>query len=365
MTDWEPLVENWAEAVTPSQENIESINPEQVDLTSSQQNLSDLNQNDVVDYTPSEDEKKLIDSIDNSAGFQPPETLRYYIEHKERSKAITELFNIIWRFLSSGGNDIWFNEFKNLDIASLKLDEKSESELESLITHFEKKIEWTSDIAKDLKFTYLLSAVKNKLYEKKDSVTDKEQQLGKSLAIGDVILLNKKVDNKDIWTRLLEAYDPFYDTDFWHAAIVIWLDPIKVRHSTTSTSLKKSENTWFVEDVDLNSYLSKCQCKWYDLLALRPSEDIKNKILSFSEKNLWKEYDSNAAIWWWITWSDRKWKSPFDISFESSDDYFNCVEIIAQALDQDKLKNITHPNEFLEYMDVFKPVYMTTIEKNF
>ena len=70
--------------------------------------LSNL-ENDVVEnYIPSEQEQKLIDNIDNSASFQTTETLKNYVEKKERWKAIMEFFKILWRLFSSK-NDIWFN----------------------------------------------------------------------------------------------------------------------------------------------------------------------------------------------------------------------------------------------------------------
>lgn len=363
MVDWNwttPEIQESTDAVAET--DVESVNSNAVSFDST--NLVMDTSQDVTNwYDLSADEKKVVDSIENSPSFQPNETLKDFIEKKEWWKAIMEFFKILWRLVSSK-NDIWYSEFNDIDLTSLKLDEKNITELESLINLFEKKIDDTKDIKKDLKFTYVLSNVKNKLLEKKDAVTDKEEQLKKSLEVWDVILLNKEVGKKDIWTKLLEAYDANYDTDFWHAAIVIATDPLTVRHSTTETWEKNNKN-WFVEEAGLNNYLTKCGCKWYDLLSLRPSEDVKNKILLYSEQNMWKWYDNNAAIWWWIFWKDWEWEkaiSGFKRNTGAKDDSFNCVEIIAQALDQDKLKDITHPNEFLEYMDIFKPTYLTTIK---
>lgn len=363
--DWEPSFEHDDE--TPEITATESSEQwlDVVDNNWTWGELQALEGKILANYTPTAEEQKVIDGIDNSTAFQPTETLNDYIEKKEWWKVIKEIFSIIWRLFSSK-NWIWYSEFNNIDLASLNLDEKNEAELRGLINLFEKKIDDTSDLKKDLKFTYLLSSVKNKLLEKKDSVTDKEEQLKRNLEIWDVILLNKEVSRKDIWTKLLEAYDSNYDTDFWHAAIVVATDPLTVRHSTTET-WKKSDKNWFVEEAELNSYLTKCGCKWYDLLSLRPTEDVKNKILSYSEQNMWKWYDNNAAIWWWIFWKDWAWEkaiSWFRRNTGAKDDSFNCVEIIAQALDQEKLKDITHPNEFLEYMDIFKPVYLTTIRRS-
>ena len=313
------------------------------------------------EYNLEEEEKKIIWLILHGPAFQISEKLRDFINHKKRWKAIFELFKVIWRLVSEK-NEIWFNEFANLDIESLKLDKKGENKLKELIKMLEKMINSVWDIKKNLKFTYLLSAVKNKVLEKKDSITDGEELLKKNLEVWDIILLNKKVEKKDIWTRLLEAYDDNYDTDFWHAAIVILTDPLNIRHSTAFAS--DGGKIWRVEETLLRSYLERCKCLWYDLLALRPLKDIKDEILEFSKKNLWKDYDSNAAIWWWLYWMDGKWNKAiqwFERNLWDKDDSYNCVEIIAQALDQDKLKDITHPNEFLEYMNIFTPVYMTTI----
>ncbi len=314
------------------------------------------------EYNLDEEEKRMIWLILNSPVFQLSEKLRDFITNKKRWKAIFELFKVIWRLISEK-NEIWFSEFGNLNVKSLKLDKKDEVQLKSLMKLFEKMINNISDIKKKLKFAYLLSAVKNKFLEKKNLVTDAEELLKKNLEAGDIILLNKKVVKKDIWTKLLEAYDADYDTDFWHAAILIQTDPLKIRHSTAFAW--DGSKIWHVEETLLSDYLARCNCLWYDLLSLRPSKDIKDKILKFSEENLWKEYDSNAAIWWGLYWKDGAWSdaiSWFKKNLEEGDDYYNCVEIIVQALDQEKLKNITHPNEFLEYLTLFIPVYTTTIK---
>ena len=313
-------------------------------------------------YNLEEEEKKLIWLILSSPTFQISEKLRDFINQKRRWKVIFELFRIIWRLISEK-NEIWFGEFDDLNLNSLKLDEKNVTQLKELIKIFEKMINNISDIKKRLKFVYLLSAVKNKIFEKRDSITSREELLKKNLEVWDVILLNKKVKSKDIWTKLLEAYDDNYDTDFWHAAIVILTDPLKIRHSTAFAS--DGDKIWRVEETLLKSYFERCKCLWYDLLALRPPKDIKDKILEFSKRNLWKDYDSNAAIWWGLYWIDGEWNKAiqwFERNLWDKDDSYNCVEIIAQALDVDKLKDITHPNEFLEYMDIFTPVYMTTVQ---
>ncbi|MBR4633511.1 hypothetical protein IKO50_00685 [bacterium] len=63
------------------------------------------------------------------------------------------------------------------------MDKKTKLQLKALIKLLERAINNVSDIKKKLKFTYLLSAVKNKYLEKKDSVTDGEDLLKKNLEI--------------------------------------------------------------------------------------------------------------------------------------------------------------------------------------
>ncbi len=161
----------------------------------------------------------------------------------------------------------------------------------------------------------------------------------------------------------MKAYDKSYETDFTHSAIITWTNPITIRHSTTDTS----NGSLWVEEVNLSDYINTSWTQSYDIVSLRPKEKIRSKILDFSKENLGKEYDKNAAIWWWIRWNDSKWnnviwwlkKNKEDIF----DDKFNCVEIIVQWLDNEELKRITHPNEFLKYMNSeFKPNYISTID---
>lgn len=98
-------------------------------------------------YVLKTEEKKVISDIDNSPSFQPTETLKDYIEKRERWKVVKEIFYIMWRLISSE-NWIWYSEFRDIELASLKLDEKNEVELEWLINFLEKKISDTSDIKK-------------------------------------------------------------------------------------------------------------------------------------------------------------------------------------------------------------------------
>lgn len=342
--------------------SMEKTEERKSDLMDSYYDSLNLKNEILSEYDLDEEVKKIMWLILNGSNFQLTQTLRDFIDQKKRRKALFELFKIIWRLISSE-NKIWFEEFGNLDVKSLNLDEKTVFQLKNLIKLFEKIINNVSDIKKKLRFTYVLSAIKNEYLEKKDSVTDVEELLKKNLKIGDIILLNKKVDKKDIWTKLLEAYDDNYDTDFWHAAIVISVDPIIIRHSTAFPS--DGDELWCVEESSLNWYLARCLCLWYDLLSLRASKEVKDKIMKFSEQNLWKDYDRNAAIWWGLYWRDWEWKDVmqwFKKNLWEKDDSYNCVELIAQALDIDNLKDITHPNEFLEYMNIFTPVYMTTVE---
>lgn len=310
---------------------------------------------------------QIFEKIDKSEAFDPdkePE-LRDYIQKWERFGAIKEIFKILWRFLK-GSSETWFWEFKDLgeEIKKLDLDSKTSNDLVSLIEEFENKISKTGDIKKDLKLTYILSAIKDKKILKDKPDATKKELLQENLEIWDVILLNKKMKKRDTWAKALKAYDWKYETDFIHSAIIISKDPIKIRHSTTFTAQKSWK--WHVEEVNLFDYLKKSWTESFDLLSLRPDESTKQKILEFSEKNLNKEYDNNAALWWAIRWIDWDWNSAWSWLNKNKtwkkDDSFNCVEIIAQSLDHEKLQNITQPNEFLEYMDMFQPTYMTSMK---
>ena len=318
--------------------------------------LSNFKGKTLSNYKLTHEEQKIINNIDNSEVFQPVETLKNFIDEKNWFKVIREIFMILWRLILSK-NEVWYKEFNDIGIDSLNFDEKSEEGLIWFMNFIEWKIDSTVDIKKILKFTYFLSVVKNKLLEKK-SIIDKEEQLKNNLAVWDIILLNKQLRWKDIWTRLLEAYDDNYDTDFWHVAIVISTDPIRIRHSTTE-NLKKGDRKWFVEDAELDWYLDKCGCSWYDIIVLRPNHDIKNDILCFSKSKIGKQYDNRTALRQWL-WLKKQYN-----------DKYNCVELIVQWLNPSnekdplsELKIKAFPNDFFEYMDLFKPVYLTTIMRS-
>jgi len=309
---------------------------------------------------------QIFDKIDKTEKFNPdnePE-LKDFIQKWERFGAIKEIFKILWRFFKVE-NETWLKEYWDLweEMAWLQLDVKTEEELKNLIKNFENKILETWDIKKDLKLTFILSKIKDKLLLKDNSSLKPIDLLAWNLQEWDVILLNKKVEKIDSWSKALKAYDSKYETDFVHSAIVIWTNPIMIRHSTSFTAQKTGK--WHVEETNLVDYLKIAWTKSFDLLSLRPDEATKDKILNFSKANLNKEYDNNAALWWGIRWVDSDWNSSWwwlrKNKTWKKDDSFNCVEIIAQALDQEKLQNITHPNEFLEYMDTFQPIYLTSI----
>lgn len=309
---------------------------------------------------------KIFDKIDKTENFNPDDQqeLKDFIQKGERFGAIKEIFKILWRFFKVE-NEAWLKEYWDLwkEIEWLQLDLKTKEELKNLIENLENKILKTWDIKKDLKLTFILSKIKDKLLLKENNNLKPIDLLSWNLQEWDIILLNKKVEKIDTWSKALKAYDNKYETDFIHSAIVIWKDPIMIRHSTTFTAKKIGK--WHVEETSLFDYLKKSWTKSFDLLSIRPDEATKDKILNFSKANLDKEYDNNAALWWGIRWIDSDWNSVWgwlkNNKTWKKDDSFNCVEIIAQSLDQEKLKNITHPNEFLKYMNIFQPTYLTSM----
>lgn len=98
-------------------------------------------------------------------------------------------------------------------------------------------------------------------------------------------------------------------------------------------------------------------------------QENKNKALAYAKQKLdqWTGYDDGVAFRDQLGW--EKWKmigdtiaSMFDgVDYSDSIEDVNCVELIAEWLWEDKIENISDPNDFLK-SDILEPSYMTTIE---
>ncbi len=289
-----------------------------------------------------------------------------FIEKKEWGNAIKEFMNIVRR-LFSVKHETGFSEYTSLEakIKSIDLNNASKEQLETYIKSIEKNIEEIPDIKKDLKLTYIISKIKNQLVKVNNPWKEMNdyQLFAQNIHPWDILLFNKKLQEKDIWADLLKAYDTDFETDFIHSAIVSEVKDngeISILHSTTD-DYKKVWTSWWVREEPLKNYFQRWWVQSCDFLVLKPGDVSKQKMLAYAKANIWKGYDNNAAIWGGIyrqdmegTWVTlKKW---------TTDDYFNCVEIIAKWLDIQWIQDITHPNEFLKFMSQLQPSYMTTID---
>ncbi len=312
----------------------------------------------------------MVDNINKEPDTEiTSEKMADFIQKKQRGKAVKEFFNIIGRYFFDKSKT-WFTEFssleeqlKNIDLASV-----SKENLENYITTIEKNIQEISDIKKDLKLTYILSQIKNQLIKVNNPSKEMNnyQLFAKNISPGSIILFNKKVSKKDKWAGLLRAYDQDFDTDFIHSAIISNVNEnwsINILHSTTDNYKTADKEIW-VREEPLKNYFKREEVEACDFIVLEPDTVNKEKMLEYAKSNIWKWYDSNAAIWDGLYGKDleggefklKKWEN------ETDDELFNCVEIIAKGLDIWWIKNITQPNEFLRFMEQLKPSYMTTIE---
>ena len=132
-------------------------------------------------------------------------------------------------------------------------------------------------------------------------------------------------------------------------------DAILVRHATQRTSQWVS----WIEETVLEDYLfssSKCDVVWCDILVLRPKDRIKKSILKFSEERVWGKYDFEAAL-----------LQGLEIE-QAEDERYNCVELITQVINSQKesyqkLRKKKFPNDFLAFLDDFRPLYLTTLKR--
>lgn len=332
--------------------------------------LLDFEIQDELQWLESEVQTKWIRDIVNTINEEEDfhitsEKLNIYVKNKERGKAIKEIFNIIGRLFWEKS---WtgFKEFKTIEIEweNINITTLSKEKLEQYILYMKSNILKTQDIKKDLKFTYILSKIKNqltKINEPWTTMSDYEL-FSKNIQPGSIILFNKKTKKRDIGADLLKAYDEDFDTDFIHSGIVSDIEKnwaINILHATTD-DYQKSWGKWGIRKEPLKKYFERWWVESCDFLVLEPNENNRKKMLTYAQANIGKWYDNNAAIWWWLYNQDLIW--PWFSTTKWNDDVFNCVEIIAKWLDVKWIENITHPNQFLEFMEQLQPSYMTTIQ---
>jgi hypothetical protein len=169
-------------------------------------------------------------------------------------------------------------------------------------------------------------------------------------------LLNKKSDTSS-WANLLRSFEENNPVDYTHSVLVSQNEKWEptIIHSTMH---KESEMWAWVEEIPLKEYLEKYQPS--DILVLDQEESMKQKSINFARSKLWKWYDTKVAIaWWlgntWVSFIDSYVWNPYE------NDVYNCVELIAQSYsDNEKIKRISHPNDFLDFW-IFTPTYMAEV----
>ena len=272
-------------------------------------------------------------------------------------------FFAIIKSLFQTNNHLWFPEFK-------KIDKELRGILSSLTreNYWEISDEYLSQLTREIKkeenpeCKLALSYIKSRILDKKDELfhfcTQPLELLKRHLIKGDILLLSKK--NRlsiDLWSNLLKCINDLYLTNFTHCMIFLKKDrdTLLVRHATQRTSQWVS----WIEETSLEDYLfsrSRCNIIGCDILVLRPKDRIKKAILKFSEERVWGKYDFEAAL-----------LQGLEIE-QAEDERYNCVELITQGINSQKesyqkLRNKKFPNDFLAFLDDFRPLYLTTLKR--
>jgi len=324
------------------------------------------NNEELTDYKTPNELKSTFDKIDaeKENDIQELPKITELLKEWKFSEAIKQLFNIIsslfWKWW-----EIWLKNYEYLGeyISSLWLDQKNLNELWNMLIDMDKKIESTSDINKKMKFTYILSAIKNKSHEKRlwkkmNSydllLTELQTSWWQSSGISawQVLLINKE-NNKynkflaKMWDLSLKKLTEWmwYDTPFLHSVIVSkieWND-IYIRHST----MNKQDWKMWIEEIPLSKLLW-----WYknaDILVMDMPDENKQKMLDYSQKHLnkWTWYSTESAVKSFLWWNKKK-------------EWLNCVELISEWLWDEKIKWTAIPNDLLQ-SNILTPSYITTI----
>lgn len=308
------------------------------------------------------DEKYDLTKLRSFIDFSEWELTRN-LSVKTRNSFLKMIFS-----LCKKNNDIGFLEFSEIDkelndfFKTIENDRNFWDILSSMRKDLENMMQQQEVPENKLAIAYIISRIKDKQILWTGNDVGKLSLLKANLRVGDILLLNKKVKRQDIWSKLLKVYDNKYLTNFSHCAIFIEFDEewnMVIRHSTTETEIPGMK---WVEDTLLDKYMfdeDKNAAFGYDILILRPNHGIKTDILHFSQDKIGKRYDNKTALRQWLGLKKQH------------NDKYNCMELIVQWLNPsdekdplNELKTKAFPNDFLEYLDIFKPVYMTTIRKS-
>lgn len=313
---------------------------------------------------------KLIDEIllEPSLSDKENKTIKDFVEAKKYGKAVWLAFLLLWKAVFRWFWDTWLKQFKYLEEKLWNIIWIEKQGLSDYINIFSQKLDTISDPNKKIKLTYIMSALQNELlsyqnpeknYSKRELLKENIMNTKDGLQVWKVLLINKKQKKTNLtakmWDKLLSEYNKTEDNElsFLHSVIIskIEWEKIYITHSTLRRLSDKKHKPG-VEEISLDDLLD--QYKWVDILVLNMPEQSKLDTLDYIVKvkneqlNTKKSlYDKKAAISGW-----------FPI-IKKDDNKVNCVELIAKWIWDDKIKNITHPNEFLK-SEIMKPVYLTS-----
>ena len=288
----------------------------------------------------------------------------------------------------------WFHEFDDISEEAENLLKwiENEENCQWILNNLIRQLEYDISVEKNAECRNALGKILSIVKDKKNIlnwVVDNPIELLKpNLKVWDIILSNKKLNIFDIWGAALKSFDGKFPTDFTHAQICIGFNEnsdIMVRHSTTET--EKLHKIW-VEETPFLSYLfdsDRCNADCCDVIVLRPDPKILQSILNFSEWIVGSPYDNRAALrqWAWLpnNFNDRyncvevvtQWiqmsEDPDDICWEPSLKWKINNDVIKLYCDYmcnniiPNLRGKTFPNDFFDYPDLFKIVYVCTVSK--
>jgi len=310
--------------------------------------------------------QKIVRDIESTKKYNDIKcyNLSYFFKHKKYFYFVIELFAIFFRIICWQVFFCGKDKFLKYLVfgKSLLFDSIDVVEIKKVIRFVEDRLSDVKWINRKLFFVKLISDCKNYIMfvdffgksKKFDNLNscDKILFLKKLISPWDIILLHKRFDNW-LGTILLKYYDKCFPVNFTHVVLVSNKDNkwnVSFIHSTIKKELSK---WWWVEEVDLDYYIKKY--KSLDFLVLRQWDTNKQKSIDSACSNIWKKYDNKVAF------VSGLWKKRFFGKNVFRNDKYNCAELLTQIYqDDNKIKNISHPNDFLKY-DIFVPIYIWRI----
>jgi len=343
-------------------------------LENSLKEVWEKNKKETINYKTSEQLIKLISDIENvpDKNIETAPKIKELIKEGKFTEVINQVFIFLSSFIFWKKGSIWLDAYKDLDleIAWLWLDQKTLFELSKILEDIDAKINTTKDINKKMRFTYILTAIKNqqikkeewKDFNKYELLSKNLQREGKynsSIQAWQVLLLNKenkeyKSSKAKLWDKLLSTFNniSWDQTNFLHSVIVskIEWNEIYITHST----LQKKDWKSGIEEKKLSELLG--WYTWADILVMDMPDENKAKMLKFTKEKL-DEQNKNPDN---SLYDDKIVTQNITWYWNAKNEKVNCVELISEWLWDKKIKWVWIPNDLLE-SNVLRPSYLTSI----